>query len=446
MQRRDAIKLMLGAGASVGVAATMSGIVPTKANAANKDITSNIVIMGAGLGGITLAAKLRNEAPNAKITLIDKDETFYYQPGFTLISVGEYTKDDVIFSKADYIPDGAAWIKANVSAINPNANELSLDNGQSIKYDVLVIASGVEYDFEAIKGLSIDDINAPSGNIASIYTLDGAVKTNALMAEFAKNGGSFVTAEQKTAMKCSGANKKVTFMSESRISREGNQDKGNITLYVGGGKLFSDPTYAGVMAAMATKRGIKFNLRHQIVEVDKAANKAVFEFWTPYKENGEAKVAKEYIEAKYDYLHLAPKQKASAIFKEAGLSTSALNFVDVNKKSLQSTKYPNIFAIGDVCNFPMGKTGASIRKMYPRLASNIIAHIKGQSLEEFYDGYTACPFITQYGKAVMVEFNWSGTASSMPCFGATRESSINWLIKLYAFKPMVMRGMLKARA
>ena len=438
MQRRDAIKLMLGASVALGVGAS-------KANASHNDIRSHIVIMGAGLGGISLAAKLRNLAPNAKITLIDKDEIFYYQPGFTLISVGEYSKDDVIFQKAEYMPEGVNWIKANVSAINPQENELSLDNASTLKYDVLVLASGVEYEFEAIKGLSLADISDENVNIGSIYTLEGAIKTNTLMAEFAKNGGKFVTAEQKTAMKCSGANKKVTFMAESRLDNAGNKEKGEVSLYLGGGKLFSDPTYAGIMAAFASQRDIKYNLRHQIIEIDKSTNTAVFEFWTPYKENGQNKVAKELIEVKYDYLHLSPKQKASEIFSQAGLSTSKLNFVDVNKKSLQSTKYPNIFAIGDVCNFAMGKTGASIRKMYPKLASNIIAFIKGENLEEFYDGYTACPFLTRYGKAVMVEFNWKGTASSMPCFGATRESYMNWLIKLYAFKPMVMRGMLSGR-
>ena len=144
-------------------------------------------------------------------------------------------------------------------------------------------------------------------------------------------------------------------------------------------------------------------------------------------------------------MHFTPTQKASEIFTKAGLSTSKLGFVDVDKQTLQSTKYKNIFAIGDVINTAMGKTGASIRKMYPLLTQNIISQIKGESLSAKYDGYTACPFLSEYGKAIMVEFNWQGTASSMPCFGATREIYMNWLIKLYGFKPMVMYGMLAGR-
>ena len=98
LQRRDALKLM----GAAGLAASMSGCSVTGGE--NDDINSKIVIMGAGLSGIALAAKLRRDMPNAKVILVDKDEKFYYQPGFTLIAVGIYEASDVVYEKADYIP------------------------------------------------------------------------------------------------------------------------------------------------------------------------------------------------------------------------------------------------------------------------------------------------------------------------------------------------------
>lgn len=442
LQRRDALKI-IGFGALAGSLANADGA--QKNIEQNSDIKAKIAILGAGLGGISLSAKLRKELPNAQITLFDKKEIFHYEPGFTLIGIGFYQKSDVEFAKADYIPDGVKWVKQNVKELTPEQNTLILDNNESFSYDYLIIASGVEYDFSAIDGLSEDDINDESVKISTIYTLNGAIKTNKLMENFANNGGKAVFAEPRTPMKCSGANKKMFFMSHSRAKNAGNLDKCEVELFCGGASLFADPTYAGIMQAKASSNKMPFNLRHQIVAIDKAKSTATFEFWTNYKENGEQKTAKEYKEVKFDWLHFTPTQKASEIFIKAGLSTSKLGFVDVDKQTLQSTKYKNIFAIGDVINTAMGKTGASIRKMYPLLTQNIISQIKGESLSAKYDGYTACPFLSEYGKAIMVEFNWQGTASSMPCFGATRESYMNWLIKLYGFKPMVMYGMLAGR-
>ena len=439
--RRNALKF-IGASALLtsGVGAT------TKLEASeNKDITQKIVILGAGLAGISLAAKIRREMPNAKVVLVDKDETFIYQPGLTLVGIGFYTKDDITFDKAKYIPNGAEWIKQNVAQILPDENSVKLENGEILNYDYLVVALGIKYEFEAVKGLSIDDINSPSGNISSIYTLAGAVKTNELMQKFANNGGNAIFIDQKTPMKCSGANKKMLAMSEDRLRLAGNRTKGSVHLYAGGGKLFGDPTYAAKMSQIFIERDIKFTLRHQIIEIDKARNTVVFEHWMPYRENGEDRVATEQIEVKFDWLHLPPKQVCHKLLAEAGLTKDddKLNWLSVNKKTLQSTKYKNIFGIGDIVGTPIGKTGASVRKMYPLVATNIANTIKGKELEASYNGYTACPFITKYGKAIMVEFDWDGTASSISCFGATRESYMSWLTKLYGFRPMIMNGMLK---
>ncbi|ANE35745.1 putative oxidoreductase/sulfur reductase [Campylobacter iguaniorum] len=443
LNRRDALKLF--AATTVSIAATSQ--LSAKDIENNKDIKSKILIVGAGLGGISLAARLRSELPNASISIADKDETFYYQPGFTLIATGIYTSGDVAFNKADYIPDGVQWIKHNVISLSPTTNSVTFENNENYTYDYLVLATGVEYDFEAIDGLSLDDIVGDT-NISSVYVMSSAVKTNDLMQKLADNGGKALFCEQKTAMKCSGANKKIMMLSEDRARLANNRDKVSINLYSGTSTTFSAPVYAKVMEQIFEQRDINYNLNHQIVAVDKARNTAIFEHSMKYKEDGQNKVATEQVEVKYDWLHVVPKQKASAMYKEAGLSVetgdTAGNWISVTKETLQSNKFKNIFAIGDICGVPMGKTGASIRKMYPVVARNLIDIIKGLEPSAKYDGYTACPLITKYGKAIMVEFNWSGKpAPAMPCFGATRESYINWFIKTKMFRSMIMQGMLR---
>ncbi|MBT0611676.1 NAD(P)/FAD-dependent oxidoreductase [Campylobacter hyointestinalis] len=443
LNRRDALKLF--AATTVALSATTS--LNAQQIAENKSIKSRILIIGAGLAGISLAVRLRSELPNAKITLADKDEIFYYQPGFTLIAAGIYTADDVVFQKSDYIPDGIEWIKQNVISLSPSTNIVRFQDGTNHNYDYLVLATGVEYDFETIQGLKNEDVLNDT-NISSVYLLNSSIKTNELMQKLANKGGVGLFCENKTPMKCSGVNKKVMMLSEDRARLANNRDKVSINLYIGGAKTFSSSVYAKVMEQMFEQRDINYKLNHQIIAVDKARNTAIFEHTMKYKENGQNKIATEQIEAKFDWLHVVPRQRAALMYKEAGLSVTNGdtdgNWISVNKETLQSTQFKNIFAIGDICGFPNGKTGASIRKMYPKLATNLINVIKGLEPSEKYDGYTACPLVTRYGKAVMVEFNWSGKPTpSMPCFSATRESYLNWFIKLNLFKPMVMQGMLR---
>ena len=200
LSRRDALKIFGVSALGVGAIGATTEL---EANE-NKDITSKIVILGAGLAGISLASKIRREMPNAKVVLVDKSDTFVYQPGNTLIAIGHYTKEDVLLERAKLIPSGAEWIKQNVAEILPEQNLVKLDNGENLSYDYLVVAFGIKYQFEAVKGLSIDDVNNPDGNISSIYTVDGAVKTNVLMDKFSKNGGKAFFIDQKTPMKLYG--------------------------------------------------------------------------------------------------------------------------------------------------------------------------------------------------------------------------------------------------
>ncbi len=443
--RRGALKILGAAGlAAAGVASV------DKLNAGeNEDIRSNILIIGGGLGGISLAAKLRRDMPNAALTILDKDEYFYYQPGFTLIAAGVYLPEDITYEKANLIPEGVTWIKQNAASIEPSSNSVTLEDGSNLTYDYLVIASGTEYEFESVKGINAEDIG--NGAITSIYTIPGALHMTQMMKKLGKEGGKAVFSDNKTPMKCSGANKKVTLLTEDMARNLGGRDKLDIAIYSGARMIFSSPIYAKMIEGMLEERDVKYFTSHQLIEVDKSANIAVFERYMPYRENGEDKLAKELVEVKFDFLHLVPRMKASKIYADAGLSVEkgdvAGNWISLTRETLQHSKFKNIFAIGDVCGFPAGKTGASIRKMYPVLAQNLADVIKGHEPSAKYGGYTACPLLTKFGKAVMVEFNWTGKPEpTIACMGATRESYLNWAMKLYMMKPMVMQGMIRGLA
>ena len=441
--RRNALKLIT-AGALVA-----SGVGATKLSAATSNLSPKIAIIGAGLGGITMSASLIKAMPKAQITLFDKDENFYYQPGFTLIAAGIYTLDDVLYKKAELIDEKVKWIKQNVAQILPNDNKIIAENGENFEYDILLIATGVEYDFNAVSGLSEDDLVNESTKIATIYTPNSAVKAKKLFDEIIERGKkgeklNVLFSEQKSQNKCGGANKKINFLLDDLLQTNGLKKQVQTTLFTGGGAMLSSPIHAKMIEQFFVARDMPYHLLHQLVAVDKQKGKATFQ--TSYMLNGKRVDSDEFVEREFEYLFVIPAMRAQKFISEAGLSTNAGNWVDVDKFTLQHKGFNNIFAIGDCAGVPKGKTGASIRKQYPVITQNIIAHLEGKSLEAKFSGYTACPLLTRYGKAVMVEFDYNGATPSLECFGATRESYLNWALKVYAMKAMVMKGMIYARA
>lgn len=441
--RRNALKLIT-AGALVA-----SGVGATKLSAVSSNLSPKIAIIGAGLGGITLSASLIKEMPNAKITLFDKDDDFYYQPGFTLIAAGIYNLSDVAYKKSELINEKVEWKKEHIVQILPESNQIISQNGKSYEYDILLIATGVEYDFNAVSGLSEDDLVNESTKIATIYTPNSAVKAKKLFDEIIERGKkgeklNVLFSEQKSQNKCGGANKKINFLLDDLLQTNNLKDRVKTTLFTGGGAMLSSPIHAKMIEQFFVARDMPYHLFHQLVAVDKQKGKATFQ--TSYMLNGKRIDSDEFVEREFEYLFVIPAMRAQKFISEAGLSTNAGNWVDVDKFSLQHQTYKNIFAVGDCAGVPKGKIGASIRKQYPIITQNIISHLEGKPLEAKFSGYTACPLLTRYGKAVMVEFDYNGAAPSLECFGATRESYLNWALKVYAMKAMVMKGMIYARA
>ena len=445
ISRRDLLKIMGVSGIALGT----STLMPTAAQA-KSTLAPNIAIIGAGLGGISLSAKLIKDLPNAKITIFDADPILYYQPGFTLIAGGIYNKQDTLYKKEELLDSKVKWIKENISLVNPDNKTLTTTSNQIYNYDYLIIATGTTYEFEKVKGLDENIINDKNTNITTIYTADGALKAQEMFNKIEKSGGKVLFAEPNTPIKCGGANKKIYFLLEDRLTKQGLRDKVEMHLYAGGNSMLSSPIHAAMIEQFFIGRNMPYSKQHNLVEIDTNNNIATFEKMMPYTENGISKIAKERIQKPFDYLFMIPRMTTSSFISDSGLAITkgdvAGHWVDVDQYTLQHKKYPHIFAIGDCAGIPKGKTGASIRKQYPVIAENLIAHLNGEPLKAKFDGYTACPLLTRYGKADMVEFDYKGAAPSLPCFGATRESWLNWFVKIYLMKPMVMSGMIHARA
>ncbi|MCK5111395.1 MAG: NAD(P)/FAD-dependent oxidoreductase [Arcobacteraceae bacterium] len=468
MSRRDAMKL-------AGVSATLLMGGATNASASTEATTTSkakgkIVIVGGGLAGMSTAARLTLNLKNPDITVIEPEKlSVSYQPGQTLIGAGIWDEDDIAYNRDDFVPDGVKLIEDRAIAFDPMNNKLTTAKGQVISYDYLIVATGLQLNFEAIKGLESAGRAYSSGDnskllkalgdngICSIYTAQGATKTWEQMQKYiaqAKSGKKtkFIFTDTNTPIKCGGAPKKIMYLTNSRLKEEGARKNAQLVFYPNGGKMFGVPEYHDAIVEQFKREGFEWHYRHNLVEVDVENKIAVFDSkwqekgpWDPMMKDFEVIAKHEKLRVPYDFLHVTPPQIAPREIGESDIG-SAAGWVPVNKETLQHIKFKNIFAIGDIAQVPMGKTGGSVRKQYKVLVKNLVALMEGKKLTAKYEGYTVCPLITGIGTVMLAEFDW--TVKPTPSFPLDPlvERWIFWLMKVYALKPMTMYGMLSGKA
>jgi len=468
MSRRDAMKMagISGAGLFLGAATSASAeeekIVKTNAK-------GKIVIVGGGLAGMSTAARLTLNLTDPDITVIEPQElSVSYQPGQTLVAGGLWDEDDIAYKRDDFVPDGVKVIKEKAILFNPQENQLTTDKGTVVSYDYLILATGLQLDFERIKGLeeagraySAGDneklLNALGDDICSIYTAKGSTKTWEIMQKYiaqAKSGKKteFVFTHPNTPIKCGGAPKKIVYLTNARLKEAGARENAELTFYPNGGAMFGVPEYHDAIVGQFKREGIKHHYRHNLIEVDKEKKIATFDAkwqekgpWDPVMKDFEVIPKHEKKRVPYDFLHIAPPQLAPREIAESDLG-SAKGWVPVNKETLQHIRYENVFSIGDVAQVPMGKTGGSVRKQYKVLVDNLVSLMNGKKLGAKYAGYTVCPLITDIGTVMLAEFDWTVKPTPVVPLDPTVERWMWWLMKVYALKPMTMYGMLSGRA
>jgi len=474
MSRRDAMKLagISGAGLLMG-ASDVSAMEKDQLPLKKSGIDAKILIVGGGLAGMSTAARLTLNLENPNITVIEPQKlSVSYQPGQTLVGAGIWDIDDINFNRDDFVPTGTKVLEDKVIDFDPTNNRVTTAKGQVIDYDYLIVATGLQLDFERIEGLEHAGRAYSAGDnsrlhkalgddgICSIYTAEGAEKTWEQMQKYiekaknAKDGKKvqFLFTHPSTPIKCGGAPKKIMYLANARLKEAGVRDNAELTFYPNGGAMFGVPEYHDAIHGQFIREGFKWHYRHNLIGVDKVRKVAIFDAkwqekgpFDPIMKDFEVISKHEKKEVPYDFLHITPAAVAPREVGESDIG-SAKGWVPVNKETLQHVKFNNVFSIGDIAQVPMGKTGGSVRKQYKVLVDNLIAQMEGKALPSKYAGYTVCPLITDIGTVMLAEFDW--TVKPTPSFplDPTVERWIFWLMKVYALKPMTMYGMLSGRA
>lgn len=392
----------------------------------------NIVILGAGTSGTMTANKLVRELPanEWQITIVDKDFVHYYQPGFLFIPFGMYTPEQVVKPKKNFLPDAVNYIISDIEGVDAESNTVSLANGTVLDYDLLVIASGTDIAPEETDGLLEGGWQK---NIFDFYSYSGAVNLSKALDQF--EGGRLVINIAELPYKCPVAPLEFVMLADWYFKEKGIRDKVDIVYSTPLPGAFTKPVANAVLSDLLVERNITVEADYNIMEVN--SDKGVI---SSYDER----------DIDYDLLVTIPTNKGAGYIEDSGLGDE-LNFVPVNKHSLRSDAYENIFVIGDASNVPASKAGSVAHFMLDTLVENIKLTIKGQKLIETFDGHANCFVETGHGKAVLIDFNYETQPlpGKFPFAGIgpmnlLKETRLNHLGKL-AFEHIYWNLLLKAR-
>ncbi len=389
----------------------------------------DVVIVGGGTAGLSVAARLCQAENAPSVAIIDPSDKHYYQPIWTLVGGGVFPKEISERDEADYIPEGAEWIKDFVTEFDPDKNTVSTKESGDLTYEQLVVAPGIQLDWHEVEGLK--EALGKNG-VSSNYSYDTVEYTWQCIESF--TGGRALFTYPNTPIKCAGAPQKIMYLAEHWFRKAAIRGRSEVHYFAPGGAIFGVAKYRKALEKIVAERDIKTHFKRDLKAIRGDAKEAVFHNLDTGKEEVEP----------YDFIHVTPPQSAPDFIKNSPLANEG-GWVDVDKHTTQHVKYPNVFSLGDASSLPTSKTGAAIRKEAPVTVENLLALRAGKPLTGHYDGYASCPLVTGYGTVILAEFTYGGVPAETFGFDQAKERYSMYALKAYGLPQMYWNGMLQGR-
>ncbi|MCA9619526.1 MAG: NAD(P)/FAD-dependent oxidoreductase [Myxococcales bacterium] len=388
-----------------------------------------VVIVGGGTAGITVAAHLSRMEQAPKIAIIEPSDKHYYQPIWTLVGGGVFDKEVSERDEEELIPDGVTWIRDSVASFSPDEHEVELKSGKRVGYEQLIVAPGIQLDWDKVEGLKGA---LGKDGVVSNYSYETVAKTWEALKTI--TSGRAIFTFPNTPIKCAGAPQKIMWLAEEQFRRRSVRKSIEVVYAAAGGAIFGIPRYRDPLQKLADERGVVTKYMKNLTAIRPKSKEAVFTDMA----GGDEEILE------YEMIHVTPPQSAPDFVKKSPLADGA-GWVDVDKHTMQHVKYPDVFSLGDASSLPCSKTGAAVRKQAPILAKNLMHHRAGRKLSESYDGYASCPLVTGYGKLILAEFGYDGKIMETFPFAQNRERYSMYAMKAYALPQAYWHGMLRGR-
>ncbi|WP_285244597.1 FAD/NAD(P)-binding oxidoreductase [Pseudarthrobacter sp. fls2-241-R2A-127] len=392
-----------------------------------------VVIIGGGNAGISLAAKLRRYGVQ-DIAVIEPRDHHLYQPLFSHIAGGRAQAREAIRTQESVIPRGVTWIREAAVGVEAKDNTVTLASGAAVGYGQLVACPGLQYDWDAIPGLA-EAVHSPNG--ASHYEFDLAPKAWTLLSRL--TSGTAVFTMPAGPVKCGGASQKPMYLACDYWREQGVLDKIRVVMVQPCPTVFGVPEVDRELDRKIAEYGIELRTNSELVAVNAGGRRATIR---DHASNTSEELA-------YDVLNAVPPQSAPDWLKATDLPAagSSGGFVEVDRQTLRHPRYPNVWSLGDAAGTTNSKSGGALRKQAKVLGKNLVAARKGKPLRAKYDGYSVCPFTVSRDTVVFAEFDDQYRVKpTIPHVPTWNESRLSWWVDRDLFPKIYWNLILKGRA
>jgi sulfide:quinone oxidoreductase len=323
---------------------------------------ARITVLGAGFGGLELSTILSESVGDkVQVTLIDKSDAFVF--GFSKLDVmfARTTVDSVRLQYRNFVKPGVRLVREAVTAIDPMSRRVTTDAG-AYDCDYLVVALGADYDMAATPGLE---------RAGEFYSVEGANRLREILPTFSK--GRAVVGVCGAPYKCPPAPSECVLMLHDLLMTAGVRSRCEIALVLPlSSPVPPSPDTSKALIAAFAERDIEFMPNRRVAAVDAVRRVASLDDGT---------------ELHYDLFLGVPKHRAPAVVEASGLTEGG--WVTVNPRTLE-TRFPNVYAIGDIANTGTPKAGVFAEGAAAAVASSLVSRIRGTGEGSLYGGAGTC--------------------------------------------------------
>lgn len=330
-----------------------------------------VTVLGAGFGGLELSTILSEKiGDRLDLTLIDQRDSFFF--GFSKLDVmfGHKASNAVKISYQNIVKPGVKFRKETVTSIDPATRTVTTDKTK-YQSDILVVALGADYDINATQGL------ADWGD--EYYSFSGAEKLRDKLPNFIE--GHAVVGVCGAPFKCPPAPSEGALMLHDYLVSRGIRDACTISLVMPFGlPIPPSPDSSKALLKAFEERNIRFISQRKVIKV-REDRKVVLDDGT---------------ELPCDLFLGIPKHVAPGVVLQSGLSESG--WIPVNRSTLL-TKFPNVYAVGDVNSVGTPKAGVFAEGAAKIAAASIVADYYGNEHGPSYNGAGSC--YIEFGKGTV---------------------------------------------
>ena len=321
-----------------------------------------VVILGAGFGGLELATMLSevDEGDDVDVALIDKNDAFVF--GYSKLDVmfGRTTADAVRLPYSAFVKPRVRLLRETVLAIDPEARRVTTDRSVH-EADALVVALGADYDLDATPGL------AEHGS--EFYSVAGAERLAELIAGFAR--GRVLIGVCGAPYKCPPAPSEAALLLHDSLTMRGVRENYEITIATPfQTPIPPSPETSEALLAAFEERGITFERGHRVASLE--TGRAVLD---------DGRVLP------FDLFLGVPKHRAPDVVLASGLAEDG--YIPVSSQTL-ATRFPGVYAIGDVATAGVPKAGVFAEAAARVVARTLLAILHGADRPPPFDGRASC--------------------------------------------------------